>query len=68
MLNYKLNATGAFTPAAVDLPDAINPEQVLHHRGSAQGRYRGGQAVSLHHRTASWISYQWKRNSAEANL
>ena len=41
MLNYKLNATGAFTPAAVDLPDAINPEQVLHHRGSAQGRYRG---------------------------
>jgi len=33
MLNYKLNAQGGSTPAAVAPPNAIAPEQVIrHHR------------------------------------
>ncbi len=38
MLNYRLNAHGAFTPAAVAPPDTINSEQVIRHYRETQGR------------------------------
>ena len=49
MLNYRLNAQGGFTPAAVAPPHAITPEQVLRHHRSAQGRHGGTGTCPLLH-------------------
>ena len=45
MLNYKLNAQGGSTPAAVAPPNAIAPEQVTRHHRKAQERYGGTGTV-----------------------
>jgi len=49
MLNSHLNAGKGFHPRRCGSPDAINPEQVLRHHRSAQGRHGGtGSCPPLH--------------------
>ena len=45
MLNYKINAHGSSPPPLWLRPNMINPEQVLRHYRSAQGR-KGGTGTS----------------------
>jgi hypothetical protein len=52
MLNYKLNAQGGFTPAAVAPPMRQLPNSAMYHR-SAQGRYGGTGTVPSFIRTST---------------
>jgi hypothetical protein len=49
MLNYTLNAQGGFHPRRCGSPGAINPEPVLRHHRSAQGRHGGTGSCPLLH-------------------
>ena len=51
MPNHKLNARRGFHPGRCGAPNAINPEQVLRHHRSVQGRYGGTGSCPLLHRT-----------------
>ena len=61
----KAYALRGFHPRRCGSPDAITPEQVLCHHRSAQGRYGGTGTVPSVILPASWISFQWRRNSTE---
>ena len=66
MFNYKLNAGRGFHPRRCGSPNAITPEQVLRYHSLNAGAEWGDRLISSpSFIPASWISYQWKRNSTE---
>jgi len=65
MVYYRLNALRGFTPVAVAPPNAINPEQVIRHHRSAQGRYGGTGNVPSFIISVLRISYHSKNISTE---
>ena len=53
MFLKNLNAHGGFSPAAVAPPDAITPEQVLHHYPISIGAVRGDRHCPVLHRASA---------------
>jgi len=68
MLNYKLNAHGGFTPAAVASPKYDKPRTGNTSLSLSAGAEWGGQALSLLHRTSALYFIYSKRNSTELSI
>jgi hypothetical protein len=59
MLNYKINAQGGITPAALSPPIAITLPELIPHLRKAQGRYAGDRHCPLLHRTSILFFVSW---------